>query len=460
MRSIATVACLSFLLIGSLLAQTPATPAAAQPAVPTPDQLLQRGKDNYRSGHYAEAVDDLRTAAAAFLSPEQKQQYVDTGKLDTLPQVEQSLVYLALAYSKLGKDAEARDTVMRLANAERIMPTFAALPLDSDAADFPQLAARLVPALTLPANAQLARGGAAPGTPTAVAQVAPPPPPANATPAVATPPPTAQAAVASPAPTVAPPETATAPATAAAIAPAPPQPALTAADRTEMLRLVDERVAEARAEIEREADAKIAAVQKEADARVAAERAAAEKAADERIAADRAAIQRDADAKIAEARAAAQRDADAKIAAERAAAEQEARQKAEVAAAAERRTMLTGIRQAESLAQSGSLSEANRAYVRLAHAADSPREVIGASAVGLYRTGDYSDAVSAFKRLGTFARGEEDLRYYYAVSLFEIGRFDDAKHELSCALPYIQATADVERYREMIEGMPSQTMLP
>jgi Tetratricopeptide repeat len=475
-RSIATVACLSFLFIGSLGAQTPAATAGSQPGAPTADQLLQRGKDNYRSGHYSEAVDDLRAASGTFLSAAEKQRYIDTGKLETLPQVEQSLVYLALAYAKLGKDSEARDAVMRLANAERIAPTFGTLRLDADAADFQPLVARLTPALTLPQNTQIASGAAAPGQPVEIAQApAPPPQPAvtSSTPSSAAAPAVAQttpvAATPQPAPS-APVQTAQ----SQVVQAAQPQPALSAADRAEMLRLVDERVAEARVEIERDAAAKIAEVQKQADDRVAAGRAAAEKAAEEKIANDRAKIERDADAKIeaarvaaqkatdvkiAEARATAQREAEEKIGAERAAAEQAARAKAESEAAEQRRTMLTGVRQAASLAESGSASDANRAYVRLANATDSPREVIAASAVGLYRTGDYSDAVNAFKRLGTFARGEEDLRYYYAVSLFESGRFDDAKHELSCALPYIQTTADVERYRAKIEGMPSQPTL-
>jgi len=83
------------------------------------------------------------------------------------------------------------------------------------------------------------------------------------------------------------------------------------------------------------------------------------------------------------------------------------------------------------------------------------RATIAASAQGLYRLGDYPDAVEAFRNLGTFSRGEEDLRYYKAVSLFETGRYADAKKELACALPYIQITSDVARYRDKIQKMPS-----
>ena len=81
---------------------------------------------------------------------------------------------------------------------------------------------------------------------------------------------------------------------------------------------------------------------------------------------------------------------------------------------------------------------------------------IAAAATGLYRTSDFRDAAAEFKRLAGFARGEEDLRYYNAVSLFEIGRFDEARLELACALPFIQVTDDVSRYRSKIEQMPAQ----
>jgi hypothetical protein len=56
-----------------------------------------------------------------------------------------------------------------------------------------------------------------------------------------------------------------------------------------------------------------------------------------------------------------------------------------------------------------------------------------------------------------FHRGEEDLRYYNAVSLFETAHYEEAKKELACALPFLEATGSVERYREKIEQMGSQT---
>ncbi len=78
-------------------------------------------------------------------------------------------------------------------------------------------------------------------------------------------------------------------------------------------------------------------------------------------------------------------------------------------------------------------------------------ETVAAVATGLYRTGDFTDALRAFQRLGTFGRGEEDLRYYKAVALYETGRYDEAKKELACALPYLQMSDEVLRYRAKIE---------
>ena len=117
------------------------------------------------------------------------------------------------------------------------------------------------------------------------------------------------------------------------------------------------------------------------------------------------------------------------------------------------------LEQAASLSANGQPDQARRVYLALLNAANVPRATIAASAQGLYRLGDYAGAVDAFRNLGTFARGEEDLRYYNAVSLFETGRYADAKKELACALPYIQITSDVARYRDKIEAMPNRQVM-
>jgi len=144
------------------------------------------------------------------------------------------------------------------------------------------------------------------------------------------------------------------------------------------------------------------------------------------------------------------------VAEERAAAEKAAQERIAAAEAEQRRAVLVGLRQAETFAASNDLARANAIYNGIVSSPNSSREAIAAAATGLYRTGDFPGAVRAFRRLGTFAKGEEDLRYYNAVALYETGQYDEAKKELSCALPFIQQTSDVTRYRAKIENTPSQ----
>ncbi len=408
MRTTAAIS-LAFLAIIFLTAQATA-----------PDDLLQRGRDQYRTSHYPEAVTDLTTAADAFLSPDQVQAYVTSGKMPSLDKFETAVIYLAMAYAKLGKNTEAAEQVRRLLAAEAIAPTYAGLPLAGDVAEFENVAKRVAPSMALPANTAIA--ALRTGSPSV------PPPPAPA--------------------------------------PAPVQPA------------IEQRVAEARTAAQSEADQRVAAArtaaEQEAQQRIAAERAAILKAADEKIAAEREAIRKEADRVIAEARAAAEKEMQEKIDAERASARKamEERIAADRAAiekqtqeriAAERvnvqkevseesrRNLVAALRQAELQASTGNIEEANNTYVRVLSAPDASRETVAAVATGLYRTGDFTDALRAFQRLGTFGRGEEDLRYYKAVALYETGRYDEAKKELACALPYLQMSDEVLRYRAKIE---------
>ena len=68
-----------------------------------------------------------------------------------------------------------------------------------------------------------------------------------------------------------------------------------------------------------------------------------------------------------------------------------------------------------------------------------------------------STTSASASKFGTFAKGEEDLRYYNAVVLYETGQYVDAQKELACALPFIQLTDDVARYRTKIESTVAQT---
>ena len=74
------------------------------------------------------------------------------------------------------------------------------------------------------------------------------------------------------------------------------------------------------------------------------------------------------------------------------------------------------------------------------------------AAEGLYRSRDFAGAIRAFQKAGSIGAGEEQYHYYYAVALYENGRYAEAKRELQAALPFIEVTPDVQRYRVKIEG--------
>ena len=482
----------------------------------SPETFLDRGTNAYRQGDFASAVIDLQAAAQGYMSSENMQRYVSTGKFENLDKLEESLVYLALAQSRLGREADARDTILRLISAERIAPTYQTLQI-ADGREFDALVGTLVPGSPLPANTQLATTTATPAEDETT--------PLPAVVAAAD-----QNADQAPLPPV---------------TPATPEPAAVervvtmrtvAEERAERERIVAELVARERERIEKEA-AKQIAEERAAAERAAAERvaaaeqrattvetqaqqriaaaeadasqrattakaeadqkaaaaaaeaqqkaAAAEAEAQQRIAAAQrdaeqriaalqnetqerltvaeadaaariAATRKEAEERVAAAQETAKREAEARIAAERAAAERAAAAQIAEAAAEARRSFLTSLRQADALANKGDLGAANAIFVRVANSENAPREVIAEAAVGLYRTGSFRDSAAAFKRLGLFAKGEEDLRYYNAVALYEIGAYQEAKKELACALPFIQVTEDVSRYRTKIEQTASQ----
>lgn len=112
----------------------------------------------------------------------------------------------------------------------------------------------------------------------------------------------------------------------------------------------------------------------------------------------------------------------------------------------------TRLTAAERGLNTGNLNDARRAYRELLGAPGLDHETLIRIAEGLYRARDFSSALSAFNRVGTLRRGEEPYRYYIAVALYETGDFARAKKELAAALPYIEVTPDVARYRTKIEG--------
>lgn len=109
---------------------------------------------------------------------------------------------------------------------------------------------------------------------------------------------------------------------------------------------------------------------------------------------------------------------------------------------------------AERALNGANLSEARRLYFELLAAPGLDHNGSIRVAEGLYRARSFAAALTAFNRVGSLRRGEEPYRYYIAVAAYETGDFARAKKELAVALPYIEITADVARYRTRIEGSP------
>ena len=107
---------------------------------------------------------------------------------------------------------------------------------------------------------------------------------------------------------------------------------------------------------------------------------------------------------------------------------------------------------ADRAVNSGDLAAARSLYRSILDAPQISHPTAMRVAEGLYRSRDFAGAIRAFERAGAIGTGEEQFHYYYAVALYESGRYAGAKRELSAALPFIEVTPDVERYRVKIEG--------
>lgn len=107
---------------------------------------------------------------------------------------------------------------------------------------------------------------------------------------------------------------------------------------------------------------------------------------------------------------------------------------------------------AERALSNAQLTEARRLYREVLQWPGLDRDSTLRVAEGFYRARDFAGALAAFKVLGALKRGEEAYGYYHAVSLYETGAFDAAKRELAAAMPYIEMSPDVERYRAKIEA--------
>jgi hypothetical protein len=98
------------------------------------------------------------------------------------------------------------------------------------------------------------------------------------------------------------------------------------------------------------------------------------------------------------------------------------------------------------------LAEGRRIYREILEAGGHDHATWIRVAEGLYRSRDFGGALTAFQHVGTLRPGEEAYRYYIAVASYETGQHDRARRELAAALPHIEITPDVQRYRSRIEG--------
>jgi tetratricopeptide (TPR) repeat protein len=112
----------------------------------------------------------------------------------------------------------------------------------------------------------------------------------------------------------------------------------------------------------------------------------------------------------------------------------------------------TRLAAAERALNSSNLNEARRSYRELLGAPGLDHDTLIRIAEGLYRARDFAGSLNAFNRLGTLRRGEEPYQYYIAVAAYETGDSSRAKKALAAALPYIEITPDVARYRGRIES--------
>jgi len=99
----------------------------------------------------------------------------------------------------------------------------------------------------------------------------------------------------------------------------------------------------------------------------------------------------------------------------------------------------------------GQLAEARRTYRSLIDAVGVARDTLIRAGEGLYRARDFDGTLAAFAKTGSLRRGEEPYHYYLAVAYYETGQFARAKAELAEAIPFIEVTPDVARYRTKID---------
>ncbi|HEX7706096.1 MAG TPA: hypothetical protein VF701_06505 [Thermoanaerobaculia bacterium] len=406
-----------------LLLSAIAQPLAANPSAEFYLNLQRRGVSAFEAARYQEAVDQLRIAAF--------------GMVDDLPLYSKTQVYLTIAYDQLTQPERALDAARRVLAAERISRSYARVAIsDPLRSSFEGLAARLLTPsefayLTEPVSRTTAaipagttRATAAPGQARPVPQATPPPrqtatrqqatpatPPAAAT----QPPPAAASAPAQkPAPL---PATAQTPASSQAAPTTPPSGSTAAQSRA------------ASAPPEKTASQRQAASTPPPASTQAASTTASPSPASSGA------------AKPAQ---------PAPTPSSTPPAAQPAR--TDPAATSTTVNVPAELQAAEQFLTTADMAAARKIYRQLlAYPALSHREQLRV-AEGLYRSRDFEGTLAAFERIGTLQPGEEPYRYYIAVASYETGRHAEARRALTQALPYIQITSDVVRYRTLIEA--------
>ncbi|HEX9982493.1 MAG TPA: hypothetical protein VGF69_04450 [Thermoanaerobaculia bacterium] len=110
------------------------------------------------------------------------------------------------------------------------------------------------------------------------------------------------------------------------------------------------------------------------------------------------------------------------------------------------------LAEGERLLARNSLPEARAIYREVLGVTSLDHATLIRVAEGAYRARDFEATVRAFTRLGRLRESEQPYRYYLAVALYETGDYAGARRELAAALPYIEVTGDVARYKAKIEG--------
>lgn len=98
------------------------------------------------------------------------------------------------------------------------------------------------------------------------------------------------------------------------------------------------------------------------------------------------------------------------------------------------------------------ITEARRIYRALLGVSTLDHGQLVRLAEGFYRSRDFANVLVAFDRAGALRPGEEPYRYYIAVAAYESRQYERARRELAAALPHIELTPDVQRYRARIEA--------